>query len=555
MAQSESNERKQIFPVCLLAAISITAAIVALHLFFLFHAGGFWRDEVNVINLAASHSLADMKKDSFPILMPLLVRCWSAIGLGRGDLSLRLLGTLIGLGIPAALWWTAWKARRSPPLLSLLLFGMNSTLIVFGDSIRAYGLGCLLIVLTAAAAVAFLRQPSWRWTGWLALFAILSVQALYHNAILIGAICLGAWVVCWRQKKWIAAGQIFLAGLAAALSLMPYVSGLAAGRESSGVLRTGLKSWRFFAAFQDALGFPAGEFFYVWAILVLALVFLAGATLCRAQKSSTTSGHGIDDLTLFAGTTVFVAVAGYVLFLWLAAFPSQSWYLLPLMALAAACFEIGLPTCHGKMRALFFGLLAATALIAIPAASRDLHNRFTNVDTWAGELTAAASPDDYIVIVPWFCGITFDHYFKGPTAWTTLPPLADHATHRYDLVQIQIQNTNAIQPVLGRIVTTLQSGHRVWILAGMGWMDIPDPGTFAPPSLPPPPLKNSGWSEAPYTMVWDSQVGHLLGDHSLQFARVKNPTAGMQIIENTELFVAEGWKNSAVPENSSPSKP
>jgi hypothetical protein len=44
-------------------------------------------------------------------------------------------------------------------------------------------------------------------------------------------------------------------------------------------------------------------------------------------------------------------------------------------------------------------------------------------------------------------------------------------------------------------------------------------------------------------MVWDSQVGHLLGDHAIQFARVKNPTAGMQIIENTELFLAEGWEN------------
>jgi hypothetical protein len=74
-------------------------------------------------------------------------------------------------------------------------------------------------------------------------------------------------------------------------------------------------------------------------------------------------------------------------------------------------------------------------------------------------------------------------------------------------------------------------------------MDVPEPGTSAPPSLPPAPLKNSGWSEAPYTRVWDSQVAHLLGDHALRFARVENPTAGMQIIENTELFLAEGWKN------------
>lgn len=536
---------------CLHAAIAITAVIIGLHLFFLFHAGGFWRDEVNLINLASSHSLVDMKKDSFPVLMPLLLHGWSAIVPGKTDFSLRVFGTLIGLGIPAAFWLAAWKTRRAPPLLSLSLFCMNSTLLIFGDSLRAYGLGSLFIVLTAAAAVAFLRQPSWRRTGWLALLATLSVQSLFHNAILVGAICCGAWAVCWRQRNLAAAAKIFLAGIAAAVSLLPYVSGWLAGRESAEVLRTGLKSWRFIAAFQDSMGFPLGEFFYAWAALALAVIFFAAVALRRARKISAAQDD-MDDLSLFAGTTVFVAVAGFVLFLWLAAFPSQSWYLLPLMALAAVCFEIGLPAVRGKMRAPFFGLIAATALIAIPTASRDLHHRFTNVDTWAGELQTAAATEDYIVVVPWFCGITFDHYFKGSTAWTTLPPVADHATHRYDLVRLQIQNTNAIQPVLERIVTTLAHGHRVWVLASMGFMDIPDAGTSAPPNLPPAPLKNSGWSEAPYTMVWDSQVGHLLGDHAIQFARVKNPTAGMQIIENTELFMAEGWQNR---QTNSPSSP
>jgi hypothetical protein len=533
--------------LCLLAAILITAAIGGLHLFFLFHAGGFWRDEVNLINLSASDSLTDMKKDSFPILMPLLVHGWSAIVPDKNDLALRLLGTLIGLGIPAAFWLAVWQTRRSPPLLSLSLFCLNSTLLVFGDSLRAYGLGSLLIVLTAACMVAFLRRPSWRRIAGLALLATLSVQALFHNAILVAAVCTGAWAVCWRRKNWKAAAQVFLAGLVAAVSLLPYVSGWMAVWESSAVLRTGLKSWRFIAAFQDALGFPLGAYLYAWAAFALILFFLAGAVLFSVLKISAASRDGTDNLDLFAGTTVFTAIAGFVLFLWLAAFPSQSWYLLPLMALTAVCFEIGLPVLRGKMRALFFGLVAATALIAIPMASRDLHNRFTNVDTWAGELKTHAAPDDYVIIVPWFCGITFDHYFKGPTAWTTLPPLADHATHRYDLVRDQIQNTNAIQPVLERIAVTLAHGHRVWVLAGMGWMDIPDAGTAAPPGLPSAPLKNSGWSETPYTMVWCSQVGHLIGDHAVQFARVKNPTKGMQVIENTELFMAEGWKNPAKP--------
>ena len=215
-----------------LAAILLTAIIAGFHFYFLLHAGGFWRDEVNLINLAHSPSLAAMKQDSFPVLMPLLVRGWAAVGFGSSDLALRRLGTLIGLGILAALWLSAWIARHSPPLLTLALLGFNSTLIVFGDSLRAYGLGCLLIMLTAVAAVALLRQPSWWRTAGLALLATASVQTLFHNAILVGAICIGAWAVCWRKKLWPTAGKILLAGLVAALSLLPYVAGFITGQSS-----------------------------------------------------------------------------------------------------------------------------------------------------------------------------------------------------------------------------------------------------------------------------------------------------------------------------------
>src|SRR5277367_3222499 len=142
-----------------LAAFAISGMIVWLHIYFLMHAGGFWRDEVNLLNLSARNSLNEMSKDSFPVLMPLLVRIWSTIGFGHSEMGLRLFGTLIGLGLPAALWFAAWKIKRSPPLLGLSLLALNSTLIVFGDSMRAYGLGSLLIVLTTAAAWLFLEKP------------------------------------------------------------------------------------------------------------------------------------------------------------------------------------------------------------------------------------------------------------------------------------------------------------------------------------------------------------------------------------------------------------
>jgi hypothetical protein len=150
-----------------LAAILITAAIAGFHVYFFLHAGGFWRDEVNLINVAGRHSLAGIASDSFPVLMPLLVKTWCAIGLGQTDVSLRLLGIIMGLGGVAALWLSSWTARRVPPLTSLALFGLNSTVISYGDSIRAYGLGSLTIALMAAATWWFLKKPPGNAQSWL----------------------------------------------------------------------------------------------------------------------------------------------------------------------------------------------------------------------------------------------------------------------------------------------------------------------------------------------------------------------------------------------------
>jgi hypothetical protein len=529
-----------------LAAVCISLAIIWFHLFFWIHVGGFWRDEVNSINIASRHSLSGMSQDSFPMLMPLVVHGWLALGLNKSDLELRALGLLIGLGIPAVLWAAAWKTRRSPPLLGLTLFGLNSTLIVFGDSMRAYGLGCLLIISTTASACAFLKKTSWMRAGWLALFSVLSVQALYHNAILVGAICIGAMAVCVRRKNWRAVTQVFIAGTVAAISLLPYVPLILSGRESSIVLRTGVKLPRFYAQFQDSFGFPFGFYLYVWAFLALFMIICGCLVWLRNSKTITNSDQiKGDDLYLFAGITIPVGLGVFCIFLWIAALPGQSWYLLPVMAVAVTCFDAALPSLQRYWRAAFFGFIVVTTLISIPITGHETKYHLTNMDIRVRQLASHISADDYVIVLPWLCGISFEYYFKGATQWTTLPPIADHSTHRYDLVKIQLENTNAIAPVFQQINTTLQSGHRVWILASGGWMDFPDPRIPAPASLPPAPLSFSGWSEMPYTVVWASQIKHFLGDHSLEFLHVKNPTEGLSVVEQMELFMISGWKTNS----------
>ena len=133
-----------------LAALLVIVAAAGLHLDFFSHAGGFWRDEVNSINVASHSSLDEFRKDSFPVLFPLLVHGW--LNFGPGESTLRVLGVSIGFGILAALLLAGWKINRAPPLLALSLFALNPTLIVIGDSLRAYGLGTLFIALAMMAA-------------------------------------------------------------------------------------------------------------------------------------------------------------------------------------------------------------------------------------------------------------------------------------------------------------------------------------------------------------------------------------------------------------------
>jgi len=534
-----------------LSAALITFVIIGFHFYFLAHAGGLWRDEVNFLNVARRHSLAEMARDSFPLFMPLAVKFFCAAGFGQAEIYLRLLGIFIGLGCVAGLWAAAWQSRRSPPLISLVLFGLNSTMISFGDSLRPYGLGCLFVIFTMAGIWFFLKQTSWPRAGLVAVLAVLSVQTLFHDAVLIGAACLGTVAVCLRRKDWLAAFKILLAGAVAALSLAPYLGNFFDGRESTAVLHTGVSWLRFFNDLATDLGFPWRPYMFVWALLALVVLVLGFCGFFKPRPVPETSGALTqDEPYLFAATTLLLSVGGFLLFLRLTGMPGQPWYFLPLMALTAMCFDMIVPALPGLVRCVLLGGLLATTIISIPVCRRDLNYRFTNIDDWSHSLAKTAAREDFIIVTPWFYGITFDHYFHGTTNWSTLPPLPDHATHRYDLVRGELQKSGVMRPVLDQAGIALQSGHRVWLLAPAGVLRIPAPGTPPPPDLPPAPLPDTGWSDEPYSVAWTFQAMQFLSDHSRSFVLVSNPGTSQHTAENMELFLAQGWHESGSATNS-----
>ena len=541
-ARSWLRLRNRVDPEWVLAVV-LTVVVAGLHVVFLEHAGGFWRDEVNTLNLAERASVSEMANDSFPVLLPCLVRAWSGLGLGDSDTRLRLLGVFIGLGLLAALWVAAWVGRGAPPVLSLVLVGLNGTVLVYGDSLRAFGLGSLLVALTAAALCWFLRCPGRKQTVWLGMAALLSVQALYTNVVLLGALWLGGGVICWQRRSGPAAARLLAAGLPAALSLLPYWSKvlpmLQATPESGvGTLRTVFRPGLAFASLSTAAGSPFPQFIYAWALASLAVVGL-GVAAARSRGDAANASPEVHERRLLAAVTLLASGAGFIAFLWFARLRTEPWYFLPLLVLAAVCFELSRQQFRGWARAVWLGVIAAAAVLAVPAAQRAVQWRFTNADLVAERLRHEAAPEDFVIVTPWNRGISFERYFHNLTRWNTVPPLADHRTHRYDLVQRQTQTPDALRPLFESITNTLASGRRVWVV---GQLELPARGLALPAELPPPPLKSTGWSTGPYNRNWREQVAQFLSNHSRRFEPVAIED-GQAINENErlELFVTEGW--------------
>ncbi len=511
-------------------AIAATVAVLALHLYFITHVGGLWRDEVNSLNLAQGE-WKNISHDSFPILFPLLVRGWSEIGLSQSDFSVRCLGVLIGLGMTGVFWLAAQWTRRAPPLWSLALVALNAWVLYYAASLRAYGLGSAFIALCAAAAWRFAENPNRN--NWLlfTLTAVLSVQTLFQNSVLVAGICAGASAVVWRQRKFKLTIAIFLAGLTAAISLLPYVHNLAGATKTVSPLQMDFDRLIAFNDLDTLLAYPLPVFFRVWVVL-------AGYVLLRATASFFTKAGG--DRFLFAGVTLAAGLPAFWIFLRLANFPVQPWYFLPPVALAGICFDATLPRFTGKFRAPFIGALAALVLISTLFAGQILNLRFTNVDLAAKKISALAGKSDFAVVTPWQLGITFAHYFNGVCDWSTVPPMADHRVHRYDLIVRQMADRNAMPPVLEKISATLRAGGAVWVAGGIN--DCRD--ASMPAALPSPPLPASGWNETPYRITWNNQLGWLLHRHATNIEEFKRLTT--QDLGDTEQVTLEkvtGWKD------------
>src|SRR4029077_1176124 len=236
--------------------------------------------------------------------------------------------------------------------------------------------------------------------------------------------------------RWRDTLPIFAVGAAAAVSLLPYISLIIRAMDWSIIERLGFRFSRGWKQLSVATGSPLTVFTWVWVGLWIGALGAAISVLFWRRDRLPEHVRG---LILFAGTSLVLGAAGYAFFLKLAAADNWPWHYVPLMAFSVVCLDtIFLATWRwARPAAMILAALtiSTTFLFELPAVKC----RQTNVDLIAARLSAEVAPNDYVIVHTFYCGVTFERYYKAAAQWTTLPPLEDYALHRHDLFKAKMQ--------------------------------------------------------------------------------------------------------------------
>ncbi|HWM95261.1 MAG TPA: hypothetical protein VN493_31190 [Thermoanaerobaculia bacterium] len=525
-----------------IAAVLLTLLVLAVHVQRVLHAGGLWRDEAGAVQLATLPTLEEVYQrfphEAFPMLFPAILRGYTALS-GGSDLALRLFGMAVGMAILAALWLNA-RAAGTVPLASVALLGLHPWFLVYGDSIRGYGLGIVLILLTFGAFARLVARPDRRAIIFAAVAAVLSVHCLLHNSALLLGMGMAAAAVG-VVRRWRMAAAALGVGLLAAVSLLPYFRPLSAARDWDILLVEELRLRQILASFGAIIIYPSPAMLWAWVLFLVTGVAAALWALSRGAGPDSDA----DDARLFRLLTlpaVFAAQCG--LFLVLGYLP-RIWYCLPLMAVAASALDGLLARLPAGLRVARLAAAVLLPVLLLPSVTLETKKRMTNVDLVARHLEEHVGRRDLVVVNPWYFGVSFHRYYQGEARWITVPGLDDHRMHRYDLVKTRMMSHQPLGDLFFAVRRTLRAGHRVWVV---GAFDAPPPGE-SPPVLGPAPGAPSGWRDGPYTVAWNLQLGDYLRKNAEREEGVHVPPAtGINPLEHLTLRSFQGWRRKA-PDN------
>ena len=519
-----------------------TLLLVSLHVVFATHAGALWRDEVNSLEVATMRTLSEMwanlSFDSFPVLFFLLLRVVAGVPSVASDTELRIFGFGIGLLLIGVLWLNARWLGFGFPVLSLAVIGFNPMIIRYGDSIRAYGLGMVVMLFSLGAIWRLTEAYSRRRVAIAVVAALLSVHVLYFNATLLFAVCMGGVAVTVCARKYAQATAILAVGATAAVSLVPYWPVIQRVQSMNFMWKVDFNTSLLWRNLAHTLGSHSS--LALWLCVAIFGAGLCGGIWTLLRKPSREDQPACKSLLLFAVVTLLVGVVGYTIFLHALSYHTRPWYYVVIIAFAGMCLEMIFASLS-KRRWLVLAR-SAFALIFVGTVAyptwETLGIRQTNIDRIALELERRAQAEDLIVINTWNFGISFQHYYHGAARFETVPPVKDLRSHRVDLVKEQMMSPDPIASVLQQAQATLRAGRTVWLI---GRLDFLEPGE-SPLSVPPGFDGPKGWVGGDFYKAWSEQLGSFFQQNAINIVRAPRMKQPIMGYEDLELNVIRGWR-------------
>ena len=527
-----------------LLGLLLTATILSLLLVRAFHAEALSRDECAAVQLAGMPSLSDLlcnfQHEAFPPLFPFIVRIYTAL-FGSTDTALRVFGFCVGCLLVGASWINSRLFRSGVPLVGLGLLSLNTTFFVWGTTIRGYGLGSAMIVLMFGCVGSLLlaSTPTPKRSVTAILVCLFGIQVLLYNSILLIAIVASA-AVMFLFRRCLKHVLVISTICAVVLStLLAYVPAYSRARDWNILVRGAPTSYSLWKHWEVALGNPAYNIPALWYSIAIGLV---GILVFRTYKNQAGQFVPHRELIWFAVIVSGLSIIGCYLFLRILGYTTRAWYYLALICLIGAALDlIASSLCTPAWLRLVRLGLGSAALIAAPFADWSaITERQTNIDVAARMVAAQAAPNDLIVVTPWQFGIPFQRYYHGTAPWITIPSIADHRIHRYDLMKAKMVSPHPIDDLREAVRSALILGRRVWFVGGL---NLPPPED-GPMVLPPAPASRFKWDNRAYTAAWWQQLSVFAISHANKVDAVALPqpeSTRINELEQTSLTVVQGW--------------
>ncbi len=197
----------------------------------------------------------------------------------------------------------------------------------------------------------------------------------------------------------------------------------------------------------------------------------------------------------------------------------QPWHYIEILILCAISLDGILSASWPALRPwglMRIGFLLVMMILNAGPAWAEAHTRRSNLDVVAAFLGQNASVGDLIVVQDVWEGITFNRYYRGQAQWLSVPPIDSHEVHRIDLVMAEMNQPEAMSPVLNAIANTLTSGHTFgwWEAYPSSVQRMRHPGQLRCRPRRPKCQLDGGAGRILYW--WNQQVATFLLDHAEQ---------------------------------------